>query len=90
MSPCIKGLVVMSADLDEIFNALAANKVPAIYLKSYPSLKPLGSWTRDLLARLDQLNKWIKAGAYTRPHLCSTGAFSVTETSKAPHHMGRV
>ena len=39
---------------------MAANKVPAIYLKSYPSLKPLGSWTRDLLARLDQLNKWIK------------------------------
>ena len=56
----IKGLVVMSADLDAIFDALAANKVPAIYLKAYPSLKPLGSWTRDLMARLAQIDGWIK------------------------------
>jgi hypothetical protein len=54
------GLVVMSADLDEIFDALAANKVPTIYLKAYPSLKPLGSWTRDLMARLEQITTWIK------------------------------
>ena len=58
----IKGLVVMSADLDEIFDALAANKVPGIYLKAYPSIKPLGSWTRDLMARLDQITRWIKEG----------------------------
>ena len=31
----IKGLVVMSADLDAIFDALASNKVPGIYLKAY-------------------------------------------------------
>ena len=55
----IKGLVVMSADLDEIFDALASNKVPGIYLKAYPSLKPLGSWTRDLMARLAQIEYWI-------------------------------
>ena len=31
------------------------------------------------------------AGAYTRPHLCSTRAIFVkySETSKAPHHVGR-
>jgi len=56
----IKGLVVMSADLDAIFDALASNKVPALYLKSYPSLKPLGSWTRDLMARLEQIGDWIE------------------------------
>ena len=55
----IKGLVVMSADLDAIFDALASNKVPGIYLKAYPSLKPLGSWTRDLMARLAQIEYWI-------------------------------
>jgi dynein heavy chain len=61
----IKGLVVMSADLDAIFEALAKNKVPALYLKAYPSLKPLGSWTRDLTARLDQIRSWI-VGTYPR------------------------
>ena len=59
----IKGLVVMSADLDAIFDALANNKVPALYLKAYPSLKPLGSWTRDLTARLEQIRGWI-SGTY--------------------------
>lgn len=45
----IKGLVVMSSDLDAVFDALYGAKVPAAWLKTYPSLKPLGAWTRDLL-----------------------------------------
>lgn len=55
----IKGLVVMSADLDQIFDALSASKVPAQWLKTYPSLKPLGAWTRDLLLRIEQLAAWV-------------------------------
>ena len=31
----------------------------------------------------------MTAGAYTRPHLCSTRAVLVTESSKAPQHMGQ-
>lgn len=49
----IKGLVVMSSDLDAVFDALAGARVPAAWLKAYPSLKPLGAWTRDLLARIE-------------------------------------
>ena len=56
----IKGLVVMSADLDAIFDALASNKVPALYLKSYPSLKPLRELDEDLMARLEQIGDWIE------------------------------
>jgi len=56
----IKGLVVMSADLDEVFDALYDAKVPAAWLKTYPSLKPLGPWARDLLTRIEQLAKWIQ------------------------------
>jgi len=56
----IKGLVVMSADLDSIFDALFNAKVPPLWLKTYPSLKPLGPWTRDLLARIDQLKRWVE------------------------------
>ena len=33
-------------------------QIPAAWLKAYPSLKPLGAWIRDLMARLDQLSKW--------------------------------
>ncbi|CAG9464381.1 unnamed protein product [Pedinophyceae sp. YPF-701] len=58
----IKGLVVMSADLDMIYDALSTGKVPAAWLKAYPSLKPLGSWARDLLQRIEQLKLWIDKG----------------------------
>ena len=55
----IKGLIVMSADLDAIFEALYNGRVPPQWLKTYPSLKPLGPWTRDLLQRLDMLATWV-------------------------------
>lgn len=51
------------ADLDLIFNALLNGRVPPLWLKTYPSLKPLGSWTRDLLQRIDQLARWVE-GTY--------------------------
>ena len=58
----IKGLVVMSSDLDEMFNALYNGRVPAAWLKTYPSLKGLGSWTRDLLQRISELKGWVDQG----------------------------
>jgi len=59
----IKGLVVMSSDLDAIFKSLAANKVPKMYLKAYPSLKSLSAWTIDLVKRVEQLSTWAN-GSY--------------------------
>eukprot|EP00736_Rhodelphis_marinus_P013382 Rmarinus@m.14828 len=56
----IKGLVVMSQDLDEVFIALVEGRVPAAWQKAYPSLKPLGSWMRDLIARCQQLRTWAE------------------------------
>ena len=58
----IKGLVVMSTDLDDIFHAVFNNKIPAVWSKAYPSTKPLGAWIRDLLLRLSELNAWIVNG----------------------------
>ena len=49
----------------QMFEALYAGKVPPAWLRAYPSLKPLGAWTRDLLARIEQLAHWVE-GTYPR------------------------
>uniref|UniRef100_G1R661 Dynein axonemal heavy chain 1 n=1 Tax=Nomascus leucogenys TaxID=61853 RepID=G1R661_NOMLE len=59
----LRGLVVMSSQLELMAASLYNNTVPELWsAKAYPSLKPLSSWVMDLLQRLDFLQAWIQGG----------------------------
>uniref|UniRef100_H0V0D2 Dynein axonemal heavy chain 1 n=1 Tax=Cavia porcellus TaxID=10141 RepID=H0V0D2_CAVPO len=59
----LKGLVVMSSQLELMAASLYNNTVPELWnAKAYPSLKPLASWVMDLLQRLNFLQTWIQGG----------------------------
>ncbi|KAJ3137918.1 Dynein heavy chain 6, axonemal [Physocladia obscura] len=63
LAKAVKGLVVMSAELEKVFQSLLNNEVPEIWAKAaYPSLKPLASWIKDLKLRVEFLNEWLDHG----------------------------
>jgi dynein heavy chain, axonemal len=70
----IRGLAVMSKELEECFNSIIKGVIPDVWRsKSYPSLKPLGSYIarcdgdydQSEFCRLNFFQKWIDDGPPT-------------------------
>jgi dynein heavy chain len=60
----LKGLVLLSSELERMGNSMVIGKVPANWaVVAYPSLKPLGSWVSDLLERINFLKDWMDNGS---------------------------
>jgi len=63
LQKAIKGLVVMSSALEAMAAAMMFQRVPPAWeAAGYPSLKPLGGWVTDLVARLGALDTWLRGG----------------------------
>ncbi|XP_016084420.1 dynein heavy chain 6, axonemal [Sinocyclocheilus grahami] len=63
LQKAIAGLVVMSEEMEKIYNSFLNNQVPDHWSNAaYPSLKPLGSWVRDLTLRTAFIESWITTG----------------------------
>lgn len=59
----IEGTVVMSMELEKMFESFMNGKVPLNWEKvGYPCLKPLNSWYKDLLQRIVFISDWLYNG----------------------------
>jgi len=64
LQKAVDGLVVFSAELEDVGNACLEGKVPAVWKKvSFASLKPLGAYVNDFLKRLHMIDEWIARGS---------------------------
>jgi dynein heavy chain len=70
----IKGEVVMSSELEIMYNCFVFQKVPPTWEEAgYPCLKPLASWIEDFMGRIDFVGKWLVDGP--RPTYWLSGFF---------------
>ena len=63
LQKAIKGTVVMSIQLENMFLSFLDKKVPEIWENAaYPSLKPLASWVNDFIERVAFFRQWVENG----------------------------
>jgi len=63
LSKALKGIVVMSSQLEEMFNAFLLQRLPPLWESvAYPCLKPLNSWMQDYELRITFMTRWLRKG----------------------------
>lgn len=58
----IYGIMLISEELEQIYDNLYLNKVPDSWGRAYLSMKTLKSWMYDLEKRVQQLWEWANKG----------------------------
>ena len=75
----------MNTELESLSHSLLIGKVPEFWAKrSYPSLKPLGSYITDLLHRLKFLQDWLDNN---KPSMFWISGFYFTQVSCLGHNI---
>jgi len=68
----IKGLIVMTGELEGLGKSLFVNEQPEMWIKVGPlSLKPLSSWFLDIIARCQFFQSWFDLGRTPPVHWIS-------------------
>ncbi|XP_034630816.1 dynein heavy chain 6, axonemal [Trachemys scripta elegans] len=63
LNKAIAGFVVMSEEMEKVYNSFLNNQVPTLWANAaYPSLKPLGGWVKDLVLRTTFVDSWLRRG----------------------------
>eukprot|EP00826_Nyctotherus_ovalis_P011647 TRINITY_DN1302_c0_g1_i10.p1 TRINITY_DN1302_c0_g1~~TRINITY_DN1302_c0_g1_i10.p1 ORF type:complete len:490 (-),score=157.59 TRINITY_DN1302_c0_g1_i10:1215-2684(-) len=63
LTKCLKGEIVMTSKMEDIYNSIYDNRVPQAWVYAYPSLKAFGVWLRDFKDRVTFFSQWVKQGA---------------------------
>lgn len=59
----LQGFKIMTSTLDNVSESLLNNIIPVSWAaKSYPSLKSLMGYAKDLVKRVDAFQEWIRDG----------------------------
>ncbi|CAJ0967779.1 unnamed protein product [Ranitomeya imitator] len=88
LNKAIAGFVVMSEEMERIYKSFLNNQVPTLWADAaYPSLKPLGSWVKDLLLR----TSFIDAKCLMKKSQCKDKftAVQINSSESLPHFRGR-
>eukprot|EP00929_Paragymnodinium_shiwhaense_P038463 TRINITY_DN20312_c0_g2_i5.p1 TRINITY_DN20312_c0_g2~~TRINITY_DN20312_c0_g2_i5.p1 ORF type:complete len:4212 (-),score=1387.32 TRINITY_DN20312_c0_g2_i5:193-12828(-) len=66
LGKALKGIVLMGAELEGMYNSFQIQKVPGNWIKiAYPCLKPLNSWMVDFILRIEFMSRWLLEGPPT-------------------------
>jgi len=63
-------------DRSDVYSCVACVALDA--LQAYPSLKPLGSWVTDLVARMQFMMDWIEHGIPSVSTICCSRCPDIT------------